>query len=99
MRKYQLEIRCVNAEISESYIWVNLNNVELPSELLLKMADLGIIEINRQQIRADHIRRAYKALRLHRCLGVNFNGAAVILDLLDRIEQLHGELEQRKRER
>jgi chaperone modulatory protein CbpM len=31
--------------------------------------------------------------RLHRDLGVNFAGAAVILDLLDRIEQMRRELD------
>ncbi len=95
MKKYQLEIYCIEAEICESHsIWVDLDNVELPGEMLLKMADLGIIDIKERQVRADHIGRAYKALRLHRSLGVNFNGAAVILDLLDRIEEMNEKLKQ-----
>jgi hypothetical protein len=36
--------------------------------------------------------RVSRVLRLERDLGVNFEGAAVILDLLDRIDQLEHEL-------
>lgn len=97
MKKYQLEIYCIKAEICESHNWVDFDSVELPREMLFKMADLGIIDVKGRLVRADHIGRAYKALRLHRSLGVNFNGAAVILDLLDRIEQMSEELEQRRR--
>lgn len=98
MKKYQLEIFCVDAGVCDSYIWVDIKNVDLPAELLYKMADLGIIEIEGQQVRADHIGRAYKALRLHRSLGVNLNGTAVILDLLDRMEKMNEELQQWKRQ-
>jgi hypothetical protein len=36
--------------------------------------------------------RVARVVRLERDLGVNFEGAAVILDLLDRIERLEDEL-------
>lgn len=98
MKKYQLEVFCFDTESCEDYIWVEMKNVELPAELLLKMADLGIVEIQGQQVRADHIGRAYKALRLHRSLGVNLSGTAVILDLLDRMEKMREELQHWKQE-
>ncbi len=94
MKKYQLEVFCFNTESCDEYIWVEMKNVELPAELLIKMADLGIVEIQGEQVRADHIGRAYKALRLHRSLGVNLSGTAVILDLLDRMEKMRDELQQ-----
>ncbi|HHU75384.1 MAG TPA: hypothetical protein GXZ24_00595 [Firmicutes bacterium] len=97
MKKYQLEIYCIEAEVHERLNWVDYDDVELPREMLLKMADQGIIDIKGRLIRADHIGRAYKALRLRSSLGVNFSGAAIILDLLDRIERLNEELEQRRR--
>lgn len=96
MKKYQLEVFCFDAGTCDDYIWVELENVELPPELIIKMADLGIVEIRGQQVRADHIGRAYKALRLHRSLGVNLSGTAVILELLDRLEEMREELQQRK---
>lgn len=98
MKKYQLEVFCFDAGICEDHFWVDLKNVELPAELLLKMGDLGIVEIREQQMRSDHVRRAYKALRLHRTLGVNLSGIAIILELLDRMEQMREELEQWKKE-
>ncbi len=69
--------------------------VELP--FLHQLVELGIIEA-----RADDSKlfayevtlRVQRCVRLHRDLGVNLEGAAVIIDLLDRIEalehQLHG---------
>lgn len=59
MKKYQLEIYCIKAEIYESHNWVDFDSVELPGEMLHKMADLGIIDIKGRQVRADHIGRAY----------------------------------------
>ncbi len=97
MKKYQLELFCFDAGICDSYIWIDMDDVDLPGELLNKMAELGIIEVKDRQVRADHIGRAYKALRLHRSLGVNLSGTAVILELLDRLEELHEELQQWKR--
>lgn len=96
MNKYQLEVFCFDAGTCDDYIWVELKNVELQPELLSKMADLGIVEIREQKVRADHVLRAYKALRLHRSLGVNLSGTAVILDLLDRMENMREELQQWK---
>lgn len=92
MNKYQLELFCFEVGNCDSHVWVDLNAVSLPAALLEKMADMGIVEIKGRQIRADHIGRAYKAVRLHRALGVNLSGTAVILDLLDRMEELHEEL-------
>jgi len=92
MKKYQLELFCFEVGSCDNHVWVDLGAVSLPAALLEKMSDLGIIEIKGKQMRADHICRAYKAVRLHRALGVNLNGTAIILDLLDRMEELHEEL-------
>lgn len=98
MKKYQLEIYCFDPETCDDYyIWIDSENVELPAELLAKMGDLGIVEMKGNQVRADQIRRAYKALRLHRTLGVNLSGTAIILELLDRMEQMQEELEKWKK--
>lgn len=98
MEKYQLEIFCFDAGVCDTFFWVDINDLNLPAELLQKMADWGIIEIKEEKLRTDHIARAYKALRLHRSLGVNLSGIAVILELLDRIDQMNEELEQWRRQ-
>ena len=41
--------------------------------------------------------RLQRALRLRRDLGLSYNGAALVLDLLDRIEALERRLDQYER--
>ena len=56
--------------------------------LVIEMVELGVLEPqgaapNEWRFAARDLRRARTALRLSRDLGVNYEGAAVILDLLD----------------
>lgn len=97
MKCYQLEIFCFDAEIcQEDFSWVDITGLGLPEELLWKMADLGIIEIRQNCVRSDHIPRIFKALRLRRTLGVNLAGAGIILDLLDKLEEMKEEIKRLK---
>ena len=54
---------------------------------LVESAAQGILEFT-----ADTPARLRRMLRLRRDLGVNFTGAAIIVDLLERIEQLEANL-------
>ncbi len=100
MKKYQVEIYCFDAEICEDdeFRWIELHRLGLPRDLLLKMGELGIIEIQQNHVRSDQIARIFKALRLRRALGINLMGAGVILDLLEEMEALQTELEQLKKQ-
>jgi len=65
--------------------------------LVLRLARQGLIETIETETSEPLLpRRAVVQLRrmqrLRRDLGVNFNGAAIILDLVRRIERLHGEI-------
>ena len=62
-----------------------------PSQIELFQA-LGMIELEGDRITLGELRRIRKALRLRRSLGVNLTGAAVILELLEKIEDLEDEL-------
>lgn len=42
--------------------------------------------------------RLQRALRLRRDLGLSYNGAALVMELLDRIKELEGRLEQYERQ-
>ena len=100
MKKYQVEVYCFDAKIcEEEYRWVELHRLGLPRELLQKMGELGVIEIQQNYIRSDQIGRIYRALRLRKALGINLVGIGVILDLLEEMQKLHNELEQLKKER
>ncbi|HET9250585.1 MAG TPA: chaperone modulator CbpM [Candidatus Eisenbacteria bacterium] len=59
--------------------------------LLARLIRLGVIEPARPEsaeFTAETLARIRRMLRLHAQLGVNFTGAAIILDLLDRLHRL-----------
>ncbi|MCL6448599.1 MAG: chaperone modulator CbpM [Armatimonadetes bacterium] len=78
---------------------INIRALEFHPEMLQTLSELGIIEIQEDCLTPDQLQRIYKLLRLKNCLGVNLPGAAIILELLDRIEKLQGEIEKLQRSR
>ena len=57
---------------------------------LLRLVRLGVIEprgAGEGAFLAEEVRRLKRMMRLHRDLGVNFTGAAIIVDLLERLER------------
>jgi hypothetical protein len=65
--------------------------------LVAKLAEHGLIETEASEtgetlLRGNVIVRLRRMQRLRRDLGVNFTGAAIILDLVDRIQQINREL-------
>ena len=62
-------------------------------DCIIELVQEGVIspagnEPHRWRFSGAHMRRATVALRLHRDLGINFAGAALVLQLLDEIETL-----------
>ena len=76
---------------------VPISGVSIHPGFLELLADLGIVEIRDQHIEHQALKRAYKIMRLREMLGVNLNGAAVIVDLLERISILEDEIEHLKK--
>ncbi|RJX23501.1 MAG: hypothetical protein C4554_10660 [Dethiobacter sp.] len=97
MKKYQVEVFCFDVTVGEDYDWVKLQQLDIPAELVQKMAEVGIIEICEKGIRSDQVQRIYKTLRLRRTLGVNLAGAGIILELLDELEKLREEIKRLKK--
>ena len=59
--------------------------------VLARLIRLGVVEPIRSEspeFTADTLARVRRMLRLHAQLGVNFTGAAIIVDLLERLERL-----------
>jgi MerR family transcriptional regulator/heat shock protein HspR len=69
-----------------------LGELDIHPDLLQLLDELGVIEIREESIRPRQLLRAYKLLRLRQSMGVNLAGAAVILDLLERIEALEEQI-------
>lgn len=74
-----------------------LSNLEFNPDLLKTLAEMGIVSLNQEYISSSELRRVKRLLRLRGLLGVNVTGAAIILDLLDRIEVLEAEVQSLKR--
>lgn len=67
----------------------------LHPELVRRLVGLGLIDPEEgfpELFRPDTTLRIQRVLRLRRDLGVNYNAAALVLDLLDRIEVLETRL-------
>lgn len=58
---------------------------------------MGIIDIEEGTVYRDDLLRLQKILRLKKNCGVNTVGATIIVDLLDRIEELQDEVENLRR--
>ena len=65
-------------------------------ELLHLLEELGVIEIREETVRPRQLQQVYRMLRLKQTMGVNLPGAAIILDLLERIEALQAEVDRLK---
>lgn len=64
-------------------------------ERIVELVELGLLEPQEgagQRIGGDALRRARTALRLQRDLGINAAGAALVVELLERIEALEAQV-------
>lgn len=95
MDKYLIRVTLWDSEDDER--WVGINSLPFRPGLLLRLGAAGLVEIREGKIRAGDIRRIGKLFRLRDSLGVTLSGAAIILDLLDKIEALQAEVRQLKR--
>jgi hypothetical protein len=70
--------------------------VDLHPEMILRLVDFGLVdpEVGGPDwlFRGTAVPRIWKIRRLHRDLGINWVGIGVVLDLLDRIDDLEREI-------
>lgn len=71
-------------------------------DLLLRMVELGLIEPEQSTpemlFAQETVATIGKAVRLRCQLGINWAGVGLVLDLLDRIEELEREIERLRKE-
>lgn len=70
----------------------HLSHLDFNPDFIKALVEIGIITLKHDYISCEELRKVKRLLRLKSLLGVNINGAAIILDLLDRIEALEAEL-------
>src|SRR5512139_1396975 len=70
--------------------------VDLHPEMVLRLVDLGLVDPQMGEpewlFQETAVPRIWKIRRLHRDLGINWAGIGVVLDLLDRIDELEREI-------
>ncbi|MCF2972172.1 chaperone modulator CbpM [Synechococcus sp. Nb3U1] len=65
---------------------------QLPLHLLEWLIGQGLIEMENQYLAPQQVRRLIQMKRLHRDLGLNWTGAAMVLDMAQEIAQLKAQL-------
>ena len=70
--------------------------VDLHPEMVLRLVELGLVDPEVGEpgwlFQDAAVSRIWKIRRLHRDLGINWAGIGVVLDLLDRIDDLEREI-------
>lgn len=72
---------------------LKLRRLAFHPDLLRIYEEMGIIDIKEGAVRREDLLRLQKILRLKRNCGVNTVGAAIIVDLLEKIEKLQDEID------
>ncbi|HWP98442.1 MAG TPA: chaperone modulator CbpM [Syntrophomonadaceae bacterium] len=76
-----------------------VSELDIHPDMLSTLQEMGVVDVAAGLIDAGSLRRLNKIQRLKNFLGVNLTGAAIIADLLERIEDLEEEVEVMKRKR
>lgn len=92
-KKYHLQMYRHTVSPQQGAEWVDIDRLDIHPFFLEALADLGFIEIKDRKLRQKQISRINKIQRLRQSLGVNLPGACIIIDLLDRMEELENEIE------
>jgi len=70
----------------------------LHPSMVVRLAELGVIEITNGLITPAHLRRAYRVLRLGKTLNISLAGASIAVELLERMEEMQEEINRLQRE-
>ncbi len=84
---------------SESGENISVYSLEIHPEMVEILQELGILDTRKNLISQEELLRIKKIMRLKNVLGVNIKGAAIIAELLERIEELQDEIKRLEKER
>ena len=97
MKKYYLQIYQSSEEAMFERERVRIDELPYQTLILERLSALGVIDIEEKMLPAYQIERVAKILRLRQSLGVNLSGAAIICELLDRLDEMEKEIERKRR--
>jgi MerR family transcriptional regulator, heat shock protein HspR len=96
MSKYYLQLFRQDQEPGDRKGSVFIYDLPFQPLLLERLAAIGIIEIRNGMLSKEEVERIRKVLRIRQSLGVNLAGAAIIIELMDRLEAMEVEIERRR---
>ncbi len=96
MPQFYMQIYRHTLPAGDEGAWVELASLGIHPDLIQQLVEFGVIEVRHGSIPVQQVQRLYRFLRLRQTLGVNLTGAVIIMDLLERIEQLEDEMEKFK---
>lgn len=97
MKKYFIQIYSHTPSYDDDDHWVDVSSLGIHPDIAGHLSEMGVVDYYRGHVPARQVRRLQKLLRLRSNLGVNLPGAAIIMDLLDKMEELREEVERLKR--
>jgi chaperone modulatory protein CbpM len=103
MVKHQLVIASFNIEANPELTLDELCSAcNVTPEFVEQLVEYGIIELDNEPIEThrfepEHLRRVRTIVHLQRDLEVNLPGAAVVIDLMDEIEEMRAKIEMMER--
>ncbi|MBC7076167.1 MAG: hypothetical protein H5T98_08940 [Syntrophomonadaceae bacterium] len=69
-----------------------VSQLDLHPDLVEVLEEIGVIEVENGHVDIKNFKRLHRIMRLKNFLGVNLVGATIIVDLLERIEELEEQL-------
>jgi MerR family transcriptional regulator/heat shock protein HspR len=69
-----------------------IDDLPLPPLLVERLVSIGVIEPKDRKLTLEEVERIYRILRIRQSLGVNLSGAAIIIELMDRLEAMEEEI-------
>jgi len=87
MRKYYLQILYQDLVPESQTPRILIEDLPFQPLLLERLAALGVIEPRDRSLTLEEVDKVSRILRLRQSFGVNISGAAIIVDLLDRMEE------------
>ena len=87
MRKYYLQILYQDLVPESQTPRILIEDLPFQPLLLERLAALGVIEPRDRSLTLEEVDKVSRILRIRQSFGVNISGAAIIVDLLDRMEE------------
>jgi len=87
MRKYYLQIVYQDLVPENQTPRILIDDLPFQPLMLERLAALGVIEPKDSSLTSEEVDKVSQILRIRQSFGVNISGAAIIVDLLDRMEE------------